>query len=142
MDQLFQLSNLLVIPFWVLMISLPRWQWTQRIIGSHAIILPIALLYSVLVVPNFASILPDLANPTLPVIQQLLGSDAGATTAWIHFLAFDLWTGRWVFLDAQSAGIPVWGKSLVLIAVFMAGPFGLLLYLSLRWFFVRRQNVQ
>ena len=108
--------------------------------ASHLVVLPIALLYSVLVVPNLASILPDLANPTLPVVQQLLGSDAGATTAWIHFLAFDLWTGRWVFLDAQSARVPVWITSLALIAVFMVGPFGLLLYLTIRWLFVRRQN--
>jgi len=139
-DQLFQISNVLVIPFWVLMIALPRWQWTRTIMASHLVVLPIALLYSVLVVPNLASILPDLANPTLPVVQQLLGSDAGATTAWIHFLAFDLWTGRWVFLDAQSARVPVWITSLALIAVFMVGPFGLLLYLTIRWLFVRRQN--
>ncbi len=130
---IFQASNLLVVPFWVLMIFAPRWGYTRRIVASPAIIVPIALLYSVLVVPNLLSILPQLANPTLPVIQMLLSSDAGATTAWIHFLAFDLWAGRWVYLDAQERDIPVWLVSMCLACVFMAGPFGLLVYLGIRW---------
>ena len=138
MALLFQASNLLVMPFWVLMIFAPRWGFTRRIVTSPAIIVPIALLYSVLVVPNLLSILPQLANPTLPIIQTLLSSDAGATTAWIHFLAFDLWVGRWVYLDAQEREIPVWLVSICLACVFMAGPFGLLVYLGIRWFMQRK----
>ena len=140
MALLFQASNLLVLPFWVLMIFAPRWGATRRIITSPVIIVPIALLYSVLVVPNLLSILPQLANPTLPIIQTLLSSDAGATTAWIHFLAFDLWAGRWVYLDAQERGIPVWLVSICLGGVFMAGPFGLLVYLVIRWGMQRIQR--
>ena len=34
MTLLFRLSNLLVMPFWGLMILLPRWRWTQRIMRS------------------------------------------------------------------------------------------------------------
>jgi len=139
MDMLFQLSNLLVLPFWLLMIIFPRWQRTQQIIKSHAIIIPIALLYSALVLPSLHTILPQLANPTLGIVQQLLGTDAGATTAWIHFLAFDLWTGRWVYLDAQERGIPVWLVSICLACVFMVGPFGLLVYLGIRWFMQPKQ---
>jgi hypothetical protein len=138
MALLFQASNLLVMPFWVLMIIAPRWGFTRRIVTSPAIIVPIALLYSVLVVPNLLSILPQLANPTLPIIQTLLSSDAGATTAWIHFLAFDLWVGRWVYVDAQEREIPVWLVSICLACVFMAGPFGLLVYLGIRWFMQRK----
>ena len=140
MAMIFQASNLLVVPFWVLMIFAPRWGFTRRIVASPGIIVPIALLYSVLVVPNLLSILPQLANPTLPMIQTLLSSDAGATTAWIHFLAFDLWVGRWVYLDAQERGIPVWLMSICLACVFMAGPFVLLVYLGIRWFIQRRHR--
>lgn len=140
MSMLFELSNLLVIPFWLVMILLPKWSWTLKIMRSHAVVVPIAVLYSVLVVPNLATILPDLANPTLPVVQQLLSSDAGATTAWIHFLAFDLWTGRWAFLDAQEVALPVWLTSLLLACIFMVGPFGLLLYVVVRWIAVRQKQ--
>jgi hypothetical protein len=34
MDTIFQVSSLLVIPFWILMILLPYWSWTKRIMGS------------------------------------------------------------------------------------------------------------
>jgi Domain of unknown function (DUF4281) len=32
-------------PFWALMILLPRWSWTARIIGSPLIVLPPLVIY-------------------------------------------------------------------------------------------------
>ena len=89
MNELFQLSNLLVIPWWLLMIVAPHWIHTQKIVGSSLIFVPIALLYSVLVLPSLPTLLPDLANPQLAVIRALLSTPDGATIAWIHFLALD-----------------------------------------------------
>ena len=100
--------------------------------ASTLIVVPIAVLYSSLVIPNFAALLPLIANPQLDIIARLLSTPSGATTAWIHFLAFDLWTGRWVYSDSQQVGIPTWLTSLCLICVFMVGPFGLLLYVAVR----------
>jgi hypothetical protein len=34
MEQIFALSNLTVLPFWVLMIVLPRWRVTQRLLAT------------------------------------------------------------------------------------------------------------
>ncbi|MCB0052120.1 MAG: DUF4281 domain-containing protein, partial [Caldilineaceae bacterium] len=34
METLFSLSNLLVLPFWLAMIFLPRWRWTGRVMAS------------------------------------------------------------------------------------------------------------
>ena len=50
-ETLFQLSNLYIMPFWLLMIFLPHWDWTKRIIGSLWFLLPLALAYSLLIVP-------------------------------------------------------------------------------------------
>lgn len=103
--------------------------------ASTLIVVPIALLYSSLVIPNFAALLPLLANPQLEIIAGLLSTSSGATTAWIHFLAFDLWTGRWVYSDSQQTHIPAWLTSLCLVCVFMVGPFGLLVYILVRrWY--------
>ena len=132
MSQIFQLSNLLVMPFWVLMIAAPKWGWSRRIMASTLVVIPIAVLYSSLVIPNFAALLPLLANPQLDIIAGLLSTPSGATTAWIHFLAFDLWTGRWVYSDSQQVSIPTWLTSLCLVCVFMVGPFGLLVYILVR----------
>lgn len=133
-DQIFQLSNLLVMPFWALMIVLPFWRWTQRIIRSPWIAAPAALLYAALVLPQIGGLLAELANPQLAQIAALLGTPAGATIGWVHFLAFDLFVGRWVYLDSRERHLSAWLVSPILFFVLMFGPLGLLLYLLVRRF--------
>jgi hypothetical protein len=137
-EQLFQLSNLLIMPFWLLMIFLPFWGWTKRIISSSWIAAPAALLYTAMVLPQAAGLLAELANPQLTQIAALLGTPAGATIAWTHFVAFDLFAGRWVYLDSRDRKIPVWLVSPILFFVLMFGPLGLLLYLVVRLFAARQ----
>lgn len=138
METIFQLSNALVMPFWLLMILLPHWQWTKRIIGSLWVTVPAALLYALLVVPTMPALLGELANPTLGSIAALLGTPEGATIGWIHFLAFDLFVGRWAYLDSREHGFTAWVISPVLFFILMFGPFGLLLYLAARAILRRR----
>jgi hypothetical protein len=133
METLFQLSSLLVMPFWFLMILLPHWRWSQRIMASLWALVPAALLYTILVAPNLFGLLGILAAPSLDSIATLLGTAQGATIGWVHFLAFDLFVGRWTYLDSRSNGFSAWLVSPILFFVLMFGPLGLLLYLSLRW---------
>lgn len=132
MELLFQLSNLLVIPFWLLMILLPSWRWTRCIVASPWIVAPVAVLYAALVLPGLAALLPLLANPELVSIAVLLGTPAGATVAWAHFLAFDLFVGRWVYLDSRTSQFSAWWVSPLLALTLMFGPLGLLTYLIAR----------
>lgn len=132
MDLIFQLSSLLVMPFWVLMIFLPHWRVTQRVIVSPLIVLPAALLYVVLFATQAGTLIPALMNPGLAGITAILGSPAGATIGWVHFLAFDLFVGRWVYLDARRHGLSAWLSSPILVLVLMAGPLGFALYLGVR----------
>ncbi len=138
-EQLFQMSNLLVMPFWFLMILLPFWPWTQRIIGSPWIAAPAALLYASLVLPQAGSLLTEqLLNPQLAQIAVFLGTPTGATIGWIHFLAFDLFVGRWVYLDSRERHLTAWLISPILLMVLMFGPMGLLLYLLVRFVLLRQ----
>ena len=130
--QIFSLSSLLVMPFWLLMIVLAHWRWTKRIAGSIWIVAPAALLYAVLILPQLATALPLLMNPTLDGIAGLLGTPAGATVGWVHFLAFDLFVGRWVYLDSRARGISAWLVSPILFVVLMFGPLGFLIYVAAR----------
>jgi hypothetical protein len=131
-ETIFQLSNLLVMPFWLLMILLPHWSWTWRVLASLWVVVPAALLYALLVIPALGELLPLLTNPQLASIAALLGTPAGATIAWAHFLAFDLFVGRWAYLDSRGRSLTAWLASPVLFLILMVGPLGLLLYLSLR----------
>lgn len=128
-ETIFSLSSLPVIPLWLLMIVAPRWTVTKRIMTSPLSILAPALIYSALVLPSIVSILPSVMNPTLDGIMMLLATPAGATIAWVHFLAFDLFVGRWAYLDSRERGLSAWVMAPVLFFVLMLGPFGFVLYL-------------
>ena len=133
METIFTLSNLFVLPFWGLMIFLPHWRWTQRIMRTLWPVVVLAVVYAVLLLTQISGVAGGLLNPTLAGIAGLLGTPAGAAVGWVHFLAFDLFVGRWAYLDSRERGISAWLVSPTLFFVFMAGPLGLLLYLAVRW---------
>ena len=132
MEIIFSLSNLLVLPFWLLMIALPHWSWTRRLLQSPLVVAAPAVLYLLLALPQFGTLVPAVASPTLPGVAGLLGTPVGATIAWAHFLAFDLFVGRWAYLDSQERGISAWVMAPVLFLILMFGPIGFLLYLAVR----------
>src|SRR5215470_5916751 len=113
MDLFFRASNLLVLPIWALMIFMPRWRWTARILRSPWVSAAPALLYAALVLPRLGAIWAAVSRPTLPGVMALLASPTGATIAWVHFLAFDLFVGRWIYLDSQDRRISSWLTALV-----------------------------
>ncbi len=114
------------------MIALPRWDWAKKLIGSPLIVLPPVLIYAALVLPQLPGLFGQLASPSLEGIAALLGTPAGATAGWAHFLAFDLFVGRWAYLDAIERGTPAWFMAPVLFMTLMFGPIGLLAYLLVR----------
>jgi len=125
----FSISSLVVMPFWLLMLVAPRWRWTARIVGSPAIVAGAIALYAALVVPQLGRLLPAVARPQLPDLAALLGTPLGATIAWTHFLALDLFAGRWILLDAAGRDWPGWWLRPVLLATLLFAPLGLGLYL-------------
>lgn len=132
METLFTLANVLVMPFWLLMIFVPRWRLTERLLRSPLVAAPPALLYAALIWPRMAEHAPTLLRPELHAVAGLLGSGEGATLAWAHFLAFDLFVGRWVYLDGRRRGLSAWLAGPVLFLTLLFGPVGFLLHLGLR----------
>lgn len=132
MDTIFSLSSLLVMPFWLLLIFLPRWRVTERVMAGAWVSIPAALLYVILLLPNVGTVFAGVLNPTLAGVIELLSTPARATLGWAHFLAFDLFVGRWVYLDGRKHNIPAWITSPILFFVLMLGPLGFLLYLGVQ----------
>lgn len=140
MSTLFSLSSLVVMPFWFLMIFLPKWRYTSSILSSPWIATGAALIYVILVLPQITAILPAVLNPDLADINSLLSTDSGTTIAWVHFLAFDLFVGRWIYLDARARGLHPLITSPILFFTLMLGPLGFLAYLISNLF--QKQNSQ
>lgn len=135
-ESIFSLSNLVVIPFWALMIILPFWSWSQRIMQSYwPIVLPtLFYVYLLLFGGGVGSTegMAELMNPSAKGIALLLGNPAGAATGWAHFLAFDLFVGRWIFLEARKSVTPWWISSPILFFTLMLGPIGFLAWFGVR----------
>lgn len=129
---LFGLTFLVAAPFWALMILLPRRPWTERIVRSPAIVVPVLLIYAILVIPSLPGLLPVVLGPSLGGVRDLLGTANGAAAAWAHMIAFDLFVGRWIWLDGRDRKIRHLALAPILLLTILFGPLGLGLYLAVR----------
>lgn len=129
--QLFNGANLFVLPFWALMILLPNWSVTRRVMGSLIPFVVLAVLYLSLLV---STITPEsaqaLANPQLADIARFFAAESAAATGWVHFLVMDLFVGRWIYWEGQRTG--VWTIHSIALCLF-AGPLGLLSHILTTW---------
>ncbi len=95
--QLFTAANLFVLPFWALMIILPNWDWTRRILSSYLPFVVLDLVYGFLFLSSVnAETAQALANPQLADIARFFSQEQAAATGWVHFLLMDLFVGRWI----------------------------------------------
>ncbi len=130
-DLIFNGANIFVLPFWTLMIVLPNWGITRRVMESK---LPYAALAGVYAYTFIASLsvssAESFANPQLTELASLFADPAVTLTGWVHFLVMDLFVGRWIYWDGQRTG--VWTIHSLLISLF-AGPLGLLSHIVTQW---------
>lgn len=126
-ELLFNGANLFVLPFWAVMIVLPRWSMTQKIMASPLPFGALALLYLYFFIQSFSAGSPeDFANPTLGGIARLFSQEAIAATGWVHYLVMDLFVGQWIYRQGVEKKI-ITTHSLTLCL--FAGPLGLLSHL-------------
>lgn len=118
----FRVLNLSVMPVWIAMIVAPRARLTARIVRwSDGLLAGLAAAY---VAQLGASVLTSDDKPDFGDVAKLreaLAQPAGFLTGWTHFLAFDLFVGRWIWRTALDEGR---GSRLALILTLMAGPAG------------------
>ena len=122
--QLFGFANLFVLPFWTLMILLPNWNITKKVMGSYLPFLPLIGLYIYfLVITIDAESAQALANPNLTDIARFFSEETAAAAGWVHFIVMDLFVGRWIYWQGQEKQI--WTIHSIILCLFF-GPIGLL----------------
>jgi hypothetical protein len=129
---LFQLAFALAAPFWALMILAPRWRWTRRIAASPLIALAPLAVWPVAIAPHFPSFAAEMLSPDLAGVHALLATPAVVVAVWAHLIAFDLFIGRWIHLDAQDLHLHPLLVGPILFLTILLSPIGLTLYLILR----------
>ena len=129
-EQIFSVCGALVLPGWLLLVFLPRWRWTARLVCPVIIPLVLAVVYLWLVATNFGRTSGDFNS--LAGVAQLFQNPKALLAGWIHYLAFDLFIGSWEVRDAQRVGLHHLLVVPCLVLTFLFGPVGLLLYFALR----------
>jgi hypothetical protein len=69
---------------------------------------------------------------SLDGVVALFQSRGMVVAGWLHYLAFDLFVGIWITLDARVHNFRHWWIVPSLLLTFMLGPAGLLTYYLLR----------
>ncbi|TIX51829.1 ABA4-like family protein [Alteraurantiacibacter aquimixticola] len=146
-DTLFGVANIWALASWAVLLLLPRGEITKALVFYLGIGL-LCLAYSVLFVLLVTGSVDNgaLAGAggagftTIEGVRNIFMSDGGVTVGWIHYLALDLFAGMWIARDADAKGISRIVQAPVLLLTFIAGPFGLLIWLIIREPAARRAN--
>jgi hypothetical protein len=121
---------MIVLPGWLLLVFLPRWKWTARLVCPVLIPLLLAAVYLWLVATTLGRTPGGFGS--LAEVSQLFQNQWVLLAGWIHYLAFDLFVGSWEVRDAQRNGVHHLLVVPCLALTFLLGPVGLLLYFALR----------
>jgi hypothetical protein len=135
-DSLFSFASILVLPGWLLLVLLPRWQYSATLVGAVVIPALLGLLYAWLIVSHIGS--SDGGFGSLAEVRALFSNEFLLLAGWIHYLAFDLFIGSWEVRDAQRHGVHHLAVIPCLVLTFLFGPVGLMLYFVIRTGVTRR----
>ena len=134
----FGIVNMIALVAWTALILLPRW---PALLAAclYAGVGLLCLVYAVglvgIVSGGFDPVGPSEAGASFSTIEGVRGifaSDGGVTVGWTHYLAFDLFVGIWIARDADAKGFSRILQAPILLATFLAGPLGLLVWLAVR----------
>jgi hypothetical protein len=138
-EALFSLASAAVLPGWALLVLVPRWKWTARLVGPVLIPALLSLLYLYLLAARWAILAGGFGS--LATVRRLFDDPAVLLAGWVHYLAFDLFIGSWEVRDAQRLALPHLLVVPCLLLTLLFGPVGFLSYLVLRGSLRRRLRI-
>jgi len=134
-ETIFAIASTWILPGWLLLLFAPSWKYTGRIV-FYLFIGVLAIAYTWLLLSDIGSFDPE-AGSTLANISEAFGDPRVALIGWIHYLAFDMLAGLVITLDARRVGVNRILMAVPLFLTLMAGPFGLLVYMLIRFSYTR-----
>ena len=124
----FSLASAIALLAWTVLALAPR---APRVLAAmqFGLIGALTMVYSSLLFTYFYRI-EGAGFGSIAEVRALFQSDAMLVAGWIHYLAFDLFVGITIARESDALGIPRLLQVPVLLATFMFGPLGLLLFYS------------
>ena len=112
-DFSFFLSTMWVGPFWIAMLLYPNHEMTHKLMqGPWFFFGPIAIWYilSLSDISGLVNLISDTLDPSnaLQGLADLLGTKPGASAAWAHMVAGDIFVTRWIWKRNQEMNTNEW----------------------------------
>lgn len=115
-------------PIWLAMILAPRSGLARRLAGcSMPLGAALGSVYTPLILTGLARQRRVIDYRDPDAVIAALATPETFLAAWAHYIAFDLFVGRWMWNDALERGV---SARLPLLLTWMFGPAGLTLYLA------------
>lgn len=130
LETIFSTCSTITMIGWLLLILSPLHGIIKKVVIYGIIPFLLSLVYLYLIANNFAG--SDGGFSSLADVKLLFTNDHMLLAGWIHYLAFDLWVGSWELSDSKRRGIHHLIMIPILLATFMLGPIGLVLYFIVR----------
>ena len=135
--EVFSIANTTAMPMWLLMIVLPKWKVTRFLIDYRVVPILLSLFYVFYMAVHLQTG-AGLDFGSLSSVMSLFTLENAVMAGWVHYLAFDLLVGMWMLNQNQKLGIHQLWMAPCLLATFMLGPVGFLLFMLIRTFKISR----
>lgn len=130
---MYLMLNLGVLPFWAMLMLLPRARVTEQVVHSIALPLILGVTYAWLLATALTSPAPEGAGfASLDALMKTFSVEIALVAGWAHYLVFDLFVGAWQARDAQRVGLNHLLLVPCLLLTLLVGPIGLVTYLMIR----------
>ncbi len=136
LELIFSTANFTAFLCWILLFVLYQKRWVYQALFSF-VFTALAVVYLIFILKGIVGE-PSGGFDTLANVKLLFSKDEAVLAGWIHYLVFDLFVGMWICHDADKRGINRWILLPCLLLTFLLGPTGLLLYILIRIFYLRK----
>lgn len=126
-SEVFSIASKLAIFMWVLMVFLPKWSITRFFIDYKIIPIILSIVYVIYIIQAM-QIGGMMDFGSLKSVMALFTEQNVVLAGWVHYLAFDLLIGMWILNQNQTVKIHHLLIIPCLLATFMFGPIGFLLF--------------
>jgi hypothetical protein len=126
--RVFALLNVVVMPWWLAMLVMPRSRGTAWLMDRLPVVLAVlGVSYVGLFVRAIDGGLLD--GLDVDSLRHAVSRPQAFLAGWAHYVAFDVFVGRWIWRTALAEGR---GCRMALLMTLLAGPSGLLLFMTQR----------
>ena len=140
-ENIYLVANWGVIPFWLLLLTVPNHGLTKFF--THSIVAPLLLATAYIFVAYKIYLEGNIFSGFdlyfgLENLYAVYSDETFLLIFWLHFLSISLFVGSWIARDSDKYLVPKILTIISLLLTYFAGPLGLFFYWFVRLFYAKK----